>query len=179
VRRLRIDPERSTIVVEARSNAGPIAWEGVGPTGELAFAPDGAAIGQDPPPYGWLELRLEALSSGNRMYDAELLRRVEARRHPVARIELERIDAGDAEGLHRARGRLEFHGVTQPLTGDLEIRQREDGTMRVVGARQVDIRDFGLPAPTMLMLKVYPDVRVHLVVEAVPVDVEPTSPREW
>jgi hypothetical protein len=51
------------------------------------------------------------------------------------------------------------------------------GTQRLVvsGEKVIDIRDFQLAAPTMLMLRIYPDVRVflHLEAEAVPT----TEPR--
>jgi hypothetical protein len=170
VRHLEIDGERSTVIVEARSSVGPIAWEGVGPRGRVALADDGARVVTAPRPSGWLELPLDALRSGNRVYDAELLRRVDARRHPVARIDLEDAVVADAPGRYHATGRLAFHGTTLPVSGELEVDLRPDGTLHVTGSQQVDIRDFGLPAPTLLMLKVYPDVRVHLVVEAAPVD---------
>jgi hypothetical protein len=170
VQRHEIDPRSSTIVVEARSSVGPISWEGIGPTGEFSFEADDGVIRTSPPPVGWMELRLEKLTSGNRLYDAELLRRVDAPRHPVARIELEEVSPGDAPGRYRASGRLEFHGMARRVAGVVEVELRSDGTMLVTGVQEVDIRDFRLPAPTRLMLKVYPDVRVHLVVEGKPVD---------
>lgn len=169
MQRYEIDPERSTVVVEARSSVGPIAWEGVGPTGEFTIARVDGGVDPGDEPSGWLELRLEELTSGNRIYDAELLRRADASTHPVARVELEDATSGDAEGWYHATGHLRFHGVTRRISGDIQVEVREDGTVGVTGEQQVDIRDFGLPAPTMLMLKVYPDVRVHLVVEGEPV----------
>ena len=36
----------------------------------------------------------------------------------------------------------------------------------VTGEQVFDIRDFAIPSPTMLMLRIFPDVRVRLHVEA-------------
>ena len=38
----------------------------------------------------------------------------------------------------------------------------------MTGEEVVDIRDFGIASPTVLMLRIYPDVRVRLHVEAEP-----------
>lgn len=171
MRRLRVNPDRSTIVVEARSNVGPIAWEAVGPTGEFSLAlGEGAPATTDPPPPAWLELRLDSLTSGNRAYDAELQRRLDTHRHPVARVELR--EARRASNAHRFHvvALLRLHGVERDVDGELQVEVRDDETVLVTGQQQIDIRDFGLPAPSTLMLKVYPDVRVHLVVEGEPAD---------
>lgn len=170
MRRLRVNPDRSTVVVEAGSTVGPIAWEGTTLSGEFAFAADGDGIVASSSPWGWLELPLESLTSGNQIYDAELLRRVNAHRHPIARVELDELGAAAAEGGYLATGRLEFHGITRRLTGCLELEHRDDGTVLVTGAQELDIREFGLPPPTMLSLRVYPDLRVHLIVEGEPLD---------
>jgi hypothetical protein len=173
VRRLRVNPERSTVVVEAGSTVGPIAWEGMPLIGEFAFAADvgdGDGIVADASPWGWLELRLESLTSGNQIYDAELLRRVDAHRHPIARVELDELSAAEGDGAYLATGWLEFHGVARRLQGRLDLEAREDGTVLVTGAQDLDIREFGLPPPTMLTLRVYPDIRVHLIVEGEPLD---------
>ena len=170
MQRYVIHPERSTVVVEARSSVGPIAWEGVGPSGEFAFTVVDGQVDTTAEMSGWLELRLDALASGNSLYDAELQRRVDARRHPRARIELGDVAEGSDPGLYVARGTIDFHGTRRVVEGELHLERLEDDAVIVTGAHRLDIRDFGLPAPTMLMLKVFPEVRVHLVVEGTPVD---------
>jgi polyisoprenoid-binding protein YceI len=157
-------------VVEARSSVGPIAWEGAGPTGTFALTIGDDGVDLSDTPQGELSFRLDALTSGNRVYDAELRRRLEIPRFPVARAELAGITAGDTPARFHARGRLDVHGVARPVTGDLEVSVGDDGTVLVTGRQRVDIRDFGLPAPTTLMLKVFPDVQVHLVVAGDPLD---------
>jgi len=158
-----IDPGRSTVIIEARSSVGPIAWEVTSPVGAFTLAQDGL----DPTgAAGHLELELARMSSGNRVYDAELLRRVDAHRFPRARLELSSATTAE-DGLIQAVGTVEFHGVRRPLNGTLRL-ERAGGGLLVTGQHVVDIRDFELPPPTMLMLKIYPDVHVHLIVSARP-----------
>ena len=47
-----------------------------------------------------------------------------------------------------------------------ERRGAPSGRLVVTGEQVFDIRDFDVPSPTVLMLRIYPDVRVHLHVEA-------------
>jgi hypothetical protein len=45
------------------------------------------------------------------------------------------------------------------------------GDRLVISGEQVfDIRDFAVPSPTMLMLRIFPDVRVRLQAEAARAD---------
>jgi polyisoprenoid-binding protein YceI len=175
VRRLRIDPDRSTVVVEARSNVGPIAWEATNPVGEFSLADGDAAAPVQAD--GWLELRLDSLDSGNRVYNSELLRRVDAHLYPTARAELTSVAALGADATIQASGQVTFHGITRPVAGTVQLETRADGAVVVMAEQDLDIRDFGLPPPSMLMLKVYPDVRIHLIVHGNPID-EPDGPRE-
>jgi hypothetical protein len=44
------------------------------------------------------------------------------------------------------------------------------GQLVVSGEQVFDIRDFDIASPTVLMLRIYPDVLVQLQVEAEPMD---------
>ena len=44
------------------------------------------------------------------------------------------------------------------------------GKLVVSGEQVFDIRDFDIASPTVLMLRIYPDVLVQLQVEAEPID---------
>ncbi len=46
-----------------------------------------------------------------------------------------------------------------------------DDRILISGEQVFDIRDFAVPSPTMLMLRIFPDVRVRLQVEAERVEV--------
>ena len=43
---------------------------------------------------------------------------------------------------------------------------KSDRRLIITGEQVFDIRDFAVPSPTVLMLRIYPDVRVRLHAEA-------------
>ena len=46
------------------------------------------------------------------------------------------------------------------------VSQPGPGVLAVTGEQAVDIRDFDISSPTVLMLRIYPDVVVKLYLEA-------------
>jgi polyisoprenoid-binding protein YceI len=106
------------------------------------------------------------LRSGNALYDAELLRRIEARRFPHVSLRLRECQAVGTGERYRLGGEMTFHGVTRPLRGTVGLKLLSDRKLVVTGDHALDARDFQLPSPTVLMLRIYPDVRVNLHVEA-------------
>ena len=114
---------------------------------------------------GRLEVPVKQLRSGNPLNDAELQRRVDARRYPTIVGEVRTATPLDDAGRLRIEGDLTFHGVTQPVTG--EVRVTADGDRLIVEGEQVfDIRDFGIKPPRILMLRVEPEVTVRIRVVA-------------
>lgn len=164
--RYALDLDRSTLVIEARSSLGPITWESVSLAGEVDVEVDGT-LQPDASSSGWLTVDLAAVTSGNTVYDGELLRRIDARRYPEATIELSGITAAE-HPRYEVTGTMTFHGATRQLAGTVELKVRDDGDLVVFGEHDIDIRDFDVPAPTVLMLKIYPDVRVTLVAVLTP-----------
>ena len=63
-------------------------------------------------------------------------------------------------------GELTFHGVTRPAEGTVSVEALSDRRLVITGEQVFDIRDFAIPSPTMLMLRIFPDVRVRLHAEA-------------
>ena len=135
-------------------------------------------VGEDPPPAAQLETRVTDLASGNALYDSELLRRIDARRFPTVRLDLRscrRMGVGNCYGID---GDVTMHGVTRHLTGAvtatiLESSRRPlngassiDRRMIIAGEHVLDIRHFNMAIPSRPMLKLYPDVRLHLRLEA-------------
>jgi polyisoprenoid-binding protein YceI len=168
--------ERSTVSIEARSSVGPILWTAVGPTGSIDMQVQGGTVEPDPRPAARLELQIENLSSGNALYDAELRRRIDARRYPRAIVELRELAVVGDEARYQLQGDLTFHGITREVRGTISARFETDGSMKVAGEQIFDIRDFNVPSPTILMLKIFPDVRVRLDLEAQPVAPDEGSP---
>ena len=165
--RFRLVPERSSLAIDARSNVGPIRWEASGLRGGFEVVEAGAeAI--DPAKVEWaeLEMSVDSLTSGNDLYDAELMRRIDARTYPTAQVELRHVDPLGASNRYQLHAELTLHGVTRQLTGTVVIAFPATDVALVYGEKIIDIRDFDIPSPSVLMLKILPDVRVRMSLEA-------------
>jgi PadR family transcriptional regulator len=164
--RFQLVPQRSVALVEARSTVGPITFGVIGIDGVVDADVRQGSVLVDPAPTAHLEINVEGLRSGNRLYDAELLRRIDARRHPIATLDLEACDHTGASNRYHVSGDLKLHGVSRPLRGSVTVVQPAADRLVVSGEELIDIRDFDIASPTVLMLRIYPDVRVRLHVEA-------------
>jgi DNA-binding PadR family transcriptional regulator len=164
--RYRLAAERSVVLIEVRSSVGPISFGAMGLTGWVEASVAHGVVQSHPTPTAHIEIGVDGLRSGNSLYDAELLRRIDARRFPRAVVTLcDTLQLGDSSRF-RLDGRLTFHGVTRPAQGTVEVAVLSGERLTVTGEQVFDIRDFDVPSPTVLMLRIYPDVRVHLHVEA-------------
>lgn len=159
-------PERSRVWVEARSSVHPIHGEAAGLLGEIEAEVAGGRVRLPSPPAMRLELPVERLSSGNRLYDLEMQRRVQARRYPRIVGEARAAEELDA-GRYRVRGELTFHGVTRQVEGEVRLRANGEQAIELEGERVFDVRDFGVEPPRIAMLRVHPQVtvRVRLLAE--------------
>jgi polyisoprenoid-binding protein YceI len=116
---------------------------------------------------GRLEVPIDGLRSGNGLYDAELQRRVDSRRHPLLVGEVRSASPANKDGLFNVEGDVTFHGATRPVTGTLTMHAGEDGRVVLEGEHVFDVRDFDVRPPRILMLRVHPNVtvRIRLVAE--------------
>ena len=165
--RFRIVPERSKVVIEATSSVHPIHGEASGLEGSINADFDGDGLDLSSPPEMTVELPVEALKSGNKLEDGEMMRRIDARRFPRIKGVVRDIKPKGDDGRYFMTGDLTFHGVTQTVDGEVTIRRQDDKTLVIEGEREFDIRDFNVTPPKILMLKVHPDVKVRIRVEAV------------
>ena len=164
--RFHLVPARSVALVEARSTVGPITFGVIGVTGTIELAVDDGDVGLDPAPRAHVEIKVDELRSGNRLYDAELLRRIDGRRHPLVALDLCECAPGGSASRYRLGGDVTIHGVTRPIHGTVSVTVGRGDRLVVQGEHVLDIRDFDIASPTVLMLRIYPDVRVQLQVEA-------------
>jgi DNA-binding PadR family transcriptional regulator/polyisoprenoid-binding protein YceI len=160
------DPERSAVLIDARSTVGPISFATTGVVGALQAAMVDGALCADVAPTGQLTIDVSALTSGNRLYDAELQRRIDARRFPTAVVRLQRCTPSGPGTRYRLAGELTFHGITREAEGTVYLDKLSEDRIAISGEQDFDIRDFDVPSPTMLMLRIFPDVRVRLHAEA-------------
>ena len=161
-------PDRSVVLVEVRSTVGPISFGLLGLRGSIEAKVESGRIVPDESTTARLEVPVGELSSGNRLYDAELRRRIGADTHPIATLELRVCDPVDDGDRYRLTGDLELHGVEQRLEGSVMVRQDRRGSVIITGEQRLDVRDFDIASPTVLMLRIYPDVTVKLHAQAEP-----------
>ena len=164
----RIVPERSRVWIEASSSVHPIRGESEGLSGTINAAFDANGLDLSSTPQISVELPVERLKSGNRLEDAEMMRRIDARRYPTIRGIVRDMKSQGVDGRYAVTGDLTFHGVTQTVEGEVSVSRPDDnGTLVIEGEHTFDIRDFKVDPPKILMLKVHPEVKVRIRVEAV------------
>jgi PadR family transcriptional regulator, regulatory protein PadR len=162
----RLLPERSVVLIEARSTVGPITFGAAGLTGHVEAVIHEGGVRPGTAPTAHLQIDVTNLRSGNRLYDAELLRRIDARRHPVVSLDLRTCAEAGTPDRYLVEGDVTFHGSTRSIAGTVDVVLGTDGRLVVRGEQVFDIRDFDIASPTVLMLRIYPDVVVQLQLEA-------------
>jgi PadR family transcriptional regulator, regulatory protein PadR len=166
VQRFSVSPDRAAVLIEARSTVGPITFGAIGIVGWIETTVGDGALEPGEHTRAHLEIALERLASGNRLYDAELLRRIEARRHPLVTLDLDAVSPIGPPERFALVGSIEFHGVRRQLQGTVVASMPNPRTLAIRGEHGFDIRDFGISSPTVLMFRIYPDVMVKLQLEA-------------
>jgi DNA-binding PadR family transcriptional regulator len=176
--RFEVKADRSSLTVEARSSVGPIAFSATSLDGWIDVELQDGLVAKDTMPAARLEVRVTELTSGNAIYDAELLRRVDARRYPVVTVELKSLRQMGEGNCYKVDGDVTLHGITQRVGGVITATAQErvrrsfkrpeqiERTMIVAGAQVFDISRFDMAAPSMPLFKIYPDVRLRLHLEA-------------
>jgi polyisoprenoid-binding protein YceI len=163
----RFLPRQSAVVIKARSNVGPITFVTGSINGEIGIeVSDEGDIVLDDDISARLEIPLGTLTSGNVLYDAEILRRVDARRFPLAIVELISLSRIGSTNGYELSGTVTMHGVTRPIEGTVSAEFSTPSTVVVTGEQVVDIREFELGVPSTFMLKIYPDVWIEMHLEA-------------
>jgi hypothetical protein len=162
----RIDPDRAALVLVARSNAGPITFGATGIEGSISAQVTGGEVATSVPPSARLEVPVQRLTCGNGLYDAELLRRVDARLCPRAVVELRDASPVGTTGRYHVEGLLTFHGVTRSMAGTVAVSFPQPGRIVIEGEQLLDMRHFEITPPAVAMLRIYPEVRVQLHLEA-------------
>lgn len=166
--RYRINPDRSRVWIDGKSSLHPIHSTTDGLEGYIELDMD--ADGHMEPavkPSAKLSLAVTQLSSGNRMEDRELQKRIDARRFPTIDGVLDTMDRTGDNGTYRVSGEVTFRGVARHHEDEMTLKVIDDRTIEMAGTSRFDIREFGMEPPRVLMLKVEPevDVRVEIIAE--------------
>jgi polyisoprenoid-binding protein YceI len=161
----KVVPDRSHLTAEARSSVHDIKVQTNGLTGFVEAVVD-AGVPRLGAPFT-VEIDAERLKTGSGLTDSELQRRLETRKFP--RI-VGAVSAAEQKGdatRWRLTGTLRLHGVTKATDADVTVRVVDERTIEIEGEKVIDIREYGMTPPKLLMLKVYPDVKVHARLVAV------------
>ncbi len=160
--RYTLDSVRSCIWVSGRSNLHPINTETRGITGWFeSSARDDGTLDLEHPVSGELELAVDRLTSGNQLYDHELRRRMDARRYPTIFGRVTSISASGPHPRYAITGDISFHGKTRTFEHEMQIAVHGEG-VSLTGEYVFDIREFGMKPPSMLMVRVYPEINVRV-----------------
>ncbi len=165
--RYTLDSDRSCVWVSGRSSLHPINTETRGVTGwfEAATRMDGS-LDLEQAVSGELALAVDRLTSGNQLYDRELRRRIDARRHPTIKGRVTNIAVDGTHPNYVVTGDVEFHGKTRSFEHGMQIHLDDAGVM-LSGEDVFDIREFGMKPPSMLMVRVYPEISVRVELHGV------------
>jgi polyisoprenoid-binding protein YceI len=165
--RYSFDSLRSCVWVRGRSSLAPINTETRGLSGwfEATARPDGA-LDLDAPVTGHLELEAGRLTSGNVLYDRELKRRIDARRFPTIVGEITQVEQGRDHPFYMVTGDVSFHGKTRTFSHEMTI-EAHGQEVTLTGEDVFDVREFGLEPPSMLMIRVYPEISVRVELHGV------------
>ncbi|MEA2638290.1 MAG: hypothetical protein QOE18_1347 [Chloroflexota bacterium] len=163
----RVNSSQSSVKVGLRINLHPSHIEANALTGVIECEVDDQGRPRLDQPYSAeLSLPVDAIKSGNSIQDREMRRRFDVGRYPTITARVTKGEALEGEGRYRAVAQLSMHGQSREISGEIQLRV--DGTtMTIDGQQVINVKDFGIDPPRLIILKVEPevDLRVHIVAE--------------
>lgn len=146
---------------EASSTLHPVQGKATNLVGYLEANFADGTLALDPPPKMHVEFQVERLRSGNSLQDREMWKLIDSRRFPLIAADLRDIKPNGTPGSYSASGDITLAGRQRRYDGALSVTPNGEG-VAVEGELVLDIRDFGLQPPRLLMVKVQPEVTVRL-----------------
>ena len=123
-------------------------------------APDGTIV-LEPMPVMHIDMAVEGLTSGSGILDQQMWKLIDSKRFPRISADLRTLAPGSSADRFTATGDVTLAGRVRTYDGEL-VFGLDPGGLVVDGDLVVDIRDFGLTPPSLLILRVDPVVKVHL-----------------
>jgi hypothetical protein len=158
-------PTSSSLGFDAKSTLHAVHGTASQLTGFVEATLENGGIALEPPPAMHVEFPVERLTSGNALQDKETWKLIGSARNPTIVADLRELTPGSGATYHAA-GEITMSGRKKNYAGDLTIVVERD-RMVVDGTLVVDIRDFGLTPPRLLMVTVQPEVSVKLHLVAI------------
>ena len=166
--RYRVDTGQSQVSIGLRVNLHPSHITATGIRGELECElDDHGRVRLDRPYSAQLTLPVDSISSGIGLQDRLMRGRFDASRYPNITASVVSGEAIDVdEGRYRATAKLTMHGQTRDVTGEVQLTFT-NGTVTVEAPATINMQDFGIDPPRLIVLKVEPDVDVsaHIVAQ--------------
>jgi polyisoprenoid-binding protein YceI len=167
--RYAVDPSQSSLSADAQSTLHTVHTSVSGVAGfiEAAWNPDGT-LAMTPEPKMHVEFPVDQLRSGNAMQDREMRKLIDSARFPKVAADLTGIEPLVSAGRYKATGEITLAGRSRAYGGEFSIANDGD-RLTLDGEVNLDIRDFGLKPPNLIILKVDPmlSVRLRLVAKKV------------
>lgn len=166
--RFRIDSARSTIDIDLKVNLHASHIRATGLTGSIECELDAHGRPRLDRPYsGRFSLPVNSIKSGNTLQDLEMRRRLDASRYP--RISAQVTDGAlidEKLGRYRATAKLTIHGRTREIEGEVRLRV-EGGAIIADGKQVINMKDFDIDPPNLIILRVDPEllIRAHVVAD--------------
>ena len=160
-------PERSAVLLSVSTSLGPVTFGANGLEGFIDVALQDGRIDADGSATAHVELLVNRLTSGNSAYDGELHRQINVRRFPTVYLDLHAVAPVDGESsTFQVSGEVTLRGVSVAAQGVVAVDRPEPGLLVVSGEDTLDISDFGIPPPGLFLIKIDPEVKVRLHLEA-------------
>ena len=164
--RFIVDTEKSTVDVGLRVNLHPSHISAHALSGHIDCELDSDGRPRFDAPYGAeLFLPVEAIKSGHSLQDREMRRRFKSDHFPTITARVTKGEPLGDDGRYRASATLTMHGQAREISGDVEIHVNGT-TMSISGQQVINVKDFGIDPPRLIVLKVEPDVDVHVNIVA-------------
>ena len=159
--RYEVSSPESSLVVDARSTLHNVKATTSDLSGYVvaAWNADGS-LAPAPPAVMHVEFPVDSVRSGNGIQDREMRKLVDSARFPKVAGDLRSVEH-ISPGRYKASGEITLAGRARTYGGEFSIVKDGD-SLTVEGELGVDIRDFGLKPPNLLILKVDPVVRIRV-----------------
>ncbi len=159
--RYRIVADESTVDIDLNVNLHPshVRARKISGTIECEFDRNGLPR-LDAPYAARLTLPVASLKSGIGLQDREMRRRFDVKRYPGITATLMSAKALARRGSYRATFEISMHGQTREVAGSAKLKV-VGGTLTIDGEQKINMQDFGIEPPRLLILKVEPVVTVH------------------
>jgi hypothetical protein len=157
-----VAPLDSWIAFEGRSTLHSVQGKATNLDGyvEAAWNSDGT-LSTQPAPRMHLEFPVEQLRSSNGLQDREMWKMIDSKRFPRIAADLRQLLPTQDPDRYAASGDVTLAGKSRRYDGTLTLSHSAD-RMAIEGEVDVDIRDFGLKPPSLLLIKVEPIVKLRL-----------------